>query len=113
MRWNIGLVRDERGNGLVTCSVAWRHVRSRKETAKKWQKFIRLRQLISGAIALLFLSTSYAASPNTDVVHLSGTETITGWKTDTNNFTFSDPNTTLLLGGTSVPDLHSTIPGLR
>jgi hypothetical protein len=113
MRWNIGLVRDERGNGLVMCSVAWRHVISRRETAKKWQKLIRLRQLICGAIALFFLSTSYAASPSTDVVHLSSTETITGWKTDTNNFTFSDPNSTLLLGGTSVPNLSSTIPGAQ
>src|SRR5437764_7755820 len=66
-------------------------------------------------LSLIFLSRSYGATPaqDKDVVHLAGTETITGVKTDTNNWTFSNPATTLLLGGTSIPNLSSTMSGAQ
>lgn len=65
-------------------------------------------------LSLTFLSRAYgsAAQDNT-VVHLAGTETITGAKTDTNNWTFSDPTKTLLLGATSIPNLSSTMAGAQ
>ena len=64
-------------------------------------------------LSLMFLSRSYGAPPAQDntVLHLAGTETITGAKTDTNNWTFSSPASTLLLGGTSIPNLTSTLSG--
>jgi hypothetical protein len=65
-------------------------------------------------LSLMFLSRSYgAAAQDSTVVHLAGTETITGFKTDTNNWTFSDPTKTLLLGGTSIPNLSSTMAGAQ
>jgi hypothetical protein len=64
-------------------------------------------------LSLMFLSPSYGANQNLDVLHLSGTETITGAKTDTNNWTFSNPASTLLLGGTSIPNLTSTMAGAQ
>jgi hypothetical protein len=62
------------------------------------------------AVAVLLLTSSTHAQ-NNDIVHLSGSETITGWKTDTNNWTFSNPSSTLLLGATSIPNLTSTMSG--
>ncbi len=65
-------------------------------------------------LSLILLSrSSFGGNGNQsqDVVHLSGTETITGAKTDTNNWTFSNPATTLLLGATFIPNLSSTLFG--
>ena len=67
-------------------------------------------------LSVLSLSRSYAGAPapkDPDVMHLSGTETVTGAKTDTNNWTFSDPTKTLLLGATSIPNLSSTMAGAQ
>src|SRR5438270_6449636 len=66
-------------------------------------------------LSLMFLSRASGAAPAQDntVVHLAGTETITGAKTDTNNWTFSDPTKTLLLGATSIPNLSSTMAGAQ
>jgi len=64
-------------------------------------------------LSLIFLSRSYGAGGNIDLVHLSGSETITGLKTDINSWTFSNPTSTLLLGGTSIPGLDSTIAGAQ
>src|ERR1051325_5323317 len=70
---------------------------------------------IRAAVVLFFLLVmplSYGVgSKDPTTVHLDGTETITGWKTDTNNWTFSNPNTTLLLGTTAIPNLTSTMAG--
>src|SRR2546423_3955082 len=64
-------------------------------------------------LSLMFVSRSYGAPPAQDntVLHLAGTETITGFKTDTNNWTFSNPSSTLLLGATSIPGLNSIMSG--
>jgi hypothetical protein len=62
-------------------------------------------------LSLIWLSRSYGAGAITDTLHLSGNETISGVKTDTTNWTFSNPLSTLLLGGTSIPDLNSTMAG--
>jgi hypothetical protein len=87
---------------------------TRKTVAR--ERFLTTRK-ITGAIALfslLVMPLSYGiGSKDPTVVHLDGAETITGWKTDTNNWTFSDPNTTLLLGATSIPNLTSTIAGAQ
>jgi hypothetical protein len=53
-------------------------------------------------------TTSSAAVYDPTVVHLAGTETITGSKTFTNNTTFSDPTKTLLLGASAVPNISGT-----
>src|SRR5437763_6224141 len=65
-------------------------------------------------LSVLILPISYGVgSKDPTVVHLDGTETITGFKTDTNSWTFSNPSSTLLLGGTSIPGLTSTLPGAQ
>ncbi|HEX4639156.1 MAG TPA: hypothetical protein VH170_06700 [Chthoniobacterales bacterium] len=62
-------------------------------------------------LLITLLSRAHAAAP--DPVHLSGTETITGFKTDTNSWTFSNSASTLLLGTTAIPNLSSTISGAQ
>src|ERR1051326_5037809 len=85
---------------------------TRKTVARELSGTIRKIRAVVVLFSLIAMPLSYGVgSKDPTVVHLDGAETITGWKTDTNNWTFSDPNTTLLLGTSAIPSLTSTLPG--
>jgi hypothetical protein len=100
------------GSRVINNADRQTHFQVSKVTRARHKRFGNNRQIAYAIILFssVFLGNSYGAGED-DFIFLSGNQTITGWKTDTSNWTFSSPASTLLLGGTSIPNLNSTLPG--